>query len=329
VDPSLAHVSDPVPLLQVYAHRYRTGQASTSRRPVRSGTVAAALQGIAQTFLGLGAPDPRLDYHGNIDYRLRRQMASYGKDDPPPHRVKPIPISILQHIAFVAQASQDPRHATIADMITIAFYFLLRPGEYTGSSSGAHPFRLADVQLFSQGRRLSLALATDDTIRSSQFATLTFTSQKNGVRGEVIGQARSGHPYFCPVIALINRVIHLRHHQAPLTTPLATTIGPTGPIQVTPSDISTTLQFATTILGPPLGLKPEDISARSLRASGAMALLCAQVDGNIIQLIGRWKSDAMLRYLHVQAEPVMRDFASRMLANGSYSLHPNETVPTH
>ena len=58
-----------------------------------------------------------------------------------------------------------------------------------------------------------------------------------------------------------------------------------------------------------------------------MALLCAQVDANVIQLIGRWRSDEMLRYLHVQTEPVMRDFSSRMLQHGSFTLHPNADVP--
>jgi hypothetical protein len=54
-----------------------------------------------------------------------------------------------------------------------------------------------------------------------------------------------------------------------------------------------------------------------------MALLCDQVDRSIIQLLGRWKSDAMLRYLHIQAEPLMRGFAATMLKGGDYSLLPN------
>jgi hypothetical protein len=58
-----------------------------------------------------------------------------------------------------------------------------------------------------------------------------------------------------------------------------------------------------------------------------MALLCAQVDSDVIRLLGRWRSDEMLRYLHVQAEPVMRDFSRRMLLGGSFTLLPNQAVP--
>jgi hypothetical protein len=36
-----------------------------------------------------------------------------------------------------------------------------------------------------------------------------------------------------------------------------------------------------------------------------MALLCAKVDTNLIRLLGRWCSDEMLRYLHVQTFPIV------------------------
>ena len=57
-----------------------------------------------------------------------------------------------------------------------------------------------------------------------------------------------------------------------------------------------------------------------------MALLCSGVDTDMIKLIGRWRSDEMLRYLHVQARPVMQGFARRMLLAGDYTLHPNRAA---
>ena len=51
-----------------------------------------------------------------------------------------------------------------------------------------------------------------------------------------------------------------------------------------------------------------------------MALLCSGVDKDIINLIGRWRSDEMMRYLHVQAEPIMRNFSKLMISNGNYNL---------
>jgi hypothetical protein len=66
-----------------------------------------------------------------------------------------------------------------------------------------------------------------------------------------------------------------------------------------------------------------DVSVRSTRSGGAMALLCAGVDSDRIRLIGRWRSDEMYRYyLHVQAQPVMTGLAAAMLRGGSFQLSP-------
>ena len=71
-----------------------------------------------------------------------------------------------------------------------------------------------------------------------------------------------------------------------------------------------------------MGITRMDILALSLRASGVMALFCAGVDLVRAQLVGRWRSDTMLRYLHVQAQPLVSDLAPKMLSGGNYSLLP-------
>jgi hypothetical protein len=254
-------------------------------------------------------------------------LAAYAKKDPPPHRVKPIPVTVLRHIMAVAHATPTSRNLAIADMCGVAFFYLLRPGEYTASRSESTPFRLCDIQLSVGAHRLDLHTASIASIQSATFATLTFTNQKNGVRGEVIGLARSLNPHLCPVICLINRVLHARAHNANFTSPIARYFEQGQWLDITPAHISDTLKAAVTFLGPTLGFLPSDVSARALRAAGAMALLCAHIDSDTIRLIGRWRSDEMLRYLHVQAEPIMRDFAMCMLQHGSFVLHPNAAVP--
>ena len=167
--------------------------------------------------------------------------------------------------------------------------------------------------------------APKSELRLARFASLTFTTQKNGVRGEVIGLACSGDPYLCPVQAIIRRVLYLRRHSAPPTTPLARVYHT--PLKVTASNLTARIQEAIVACGPDLGFLPTDVSARCLRAAGATALLLARVDPDVIRLISRWRSDEMLRYLHVQAYPLMRDYSQRMLSAGSYTLIPNNLVP--
>jgi len=139
--------------------------------------VAASLQGIAQMFLGVGASNPCLNQHGNINFCLRCQFSSYTKHNSPPNCVKPISVPLLLHIAYIAQASHNLVHATIVDMTTIAFYFLLRPGEYTGTGATNTPFLLANVQLFSHGIRLSLTKASDATLQSGAYSIIQYLTK--------------------------------------------------------------------------------------------------------------------------------------------------------
>ena len=60
-----------------------------------------------------------------------------------------------------------------------------------------------------------------------------------------------------------------------------------------------------------------------------MAPLCSGVDKDIISLIGRWRSDKMMRYLHVQAEPIMRNFSKLMISHSNYNLLPHTDVPLY
>ena len=46
-------------------------------------------------------------------------------------------------------------------------------------------------------------------------------------------------------------------------------------------------------------------------------------------LVGRWKSDAMFRYLHAQALPLIRDLAATMLTHGNFTLLAGSDVPPH
>jgi hypothetical protein len=222
----------------------------------------------------------------------------------------------------------DAVNQALADMLCLAFFFLLRPGEYTGTKSDTQPFQLRDVKFFLGNLPLPPATAPPDQLLGASFVTLEFTTQKNGVRGEVIGLGRSGDPQFCPVTAAARRLLHLRTAGAPPTQPLASYVHPTTLrlTRISPAELTSLLRLSTAILGPQFGFLPKDISARSLRAAGAMALLCANVDSDRIRLLGRWRSDEMLRYLHVQAEPIMRHFSSQMLAGGNFTLLPNQEV---
>ena len=79
-------------------------------------------------------------------------------------------------------------------MIIIDFFFLLCPEEYTGTKSDSSPFRLSYVT-FSVGRTVfNTSTATYNDLAATTFVILTFSTQKNGVRGEKIGHGATGDP---------------------------------------------------------------------------------------------------------------------------------------
>ena len=282
-----------------------------------------ALRAVGQTLANLGFADPRLLPSGKLTFRLSRQLSCYSRSDPPPSRVKPIPVTVLQHTCHLLRLSNHIRNTTLADMLTLGFFFLLRPGEYASSTNpDSTPFRLQDIHLWRHNTKLTHLQCPITDLYSTTFACLEFTNQKNGVRGELIGLSRSGNPAFCPVASLVTRIIHLRAYAAQPNTPLYTYFYDTWQA-VTTDMLTKELRAAISTLGPVVGLHPAEISIRSLRASGAMALLCAHVDTDRIRLLGRWRSDEMLRYLHVQAYPVVADLAPAMLQHGHFNLIPN------
>jgi hypothetical protein len=212
-------------------------------------------------------------------------------------------------------------------MTILGFFFLLRPGKYTETDNpDAAPFRLCNIHLLHHNTRLNPVTCPEPHLLSATTVALEFTAQKNGVRGELVGLGWSGHPFFCPVLAMIWRVCHLQLHIAHPTTPIYTYYSLYSPQQITTMLLIAKLRFTTYIIGQAMGIHPTDISIRSLRSSGAKALLCADVNPDKIRLLGRWRSDEMLRYLHVQALPIVAPLASLIVQHGFFTLIPNNRL---
>jgi len=268
---------------------------------------------------------PSRDAAGKLNPRLAGMFKSYSKADPPPEQVKPIPVQLLEH-AIARLSSTDFRKA-LADLIVIGFFFLLRPGEHTFCSADNTPFTLQDVSFVTPSGTFNAATIDLDLLSAATKVHLNFTNQKNGVKNEAITHGFNSHPFLCPLKAVRRRVRHLRAHQALPTTPLHTVFASdnTSTQHITDADITAALRASCVSIGDSIGIQPSDISARALRAGGAMALLRAGVADSSIRLLGRWKSWAMLEYLHKSASDTT-GYASRMLACGSYTLNIHKST---
>ena len=103
-------------------------------------------------------------------------------------------------------------HAT-SDLITLAFFFLLRVGEYTESAGDrlTVPLRLQDVTLW-QGNWSIPHSANDAEIALATGVTLKLANQKNGIKDAVMYHDSLGNPVFDPVGAACWIICRLRGH---------------------------------------------------------------------------------------------------------------------
>ena len=312
VSPLLAGIRDPIPFLLVFQLRWRDGRISPKGQPVMARTAEDAVRQVGQTFSLLGASDPRYDKHGKVDFRLRRQVASWKRRDRPTQRRTPVPGSVLEALTTQAWRQSHQHTRTMSDLMWLGFYFLLRPSEYLKTSNlDQTPFQLSDVHFRANGRQytaLTLPLALGPITTA---VGLHFTWQKNGITGEIIWQGTTSHEYMCPVRAATRLVLHLREHLAPPTTPLHQYFNSgKQPCTITAQQLTAQLRLHATSQALDV-----DVSAGALRATGATSMLNSNVNVTTIKLLGRWRSDAVMRYFHVQShlsEPLAHQMFSHL-----------------
>jgi hypothetical protein len=184
---------------------------------------------------------------------------------------------------LATEAPTDEAISTI-DMSWIGFFYILRPGEHSKTTDNK-PVKGKNVSLKVGARVLqpfSCPLADLDRVTES---ALKFDDQKNRHKGEEVGHSISGHSIACPTRTLARRIKYIRLNGGTPDTPLCAFKRGQRWHTVSSNMITGMLRTSAAML-PHLGLSPDDITACSLRAGRAMALLLGKVDVNIIKLVG-------------------------------------------
>ena len=307
---------------------------------------------MGQGFSNLGAQNPCLAnaFTRARDPLLTSFLAALEKEDAPASRAYPANTTILSGL-YTSLDTEHAKHGALNRHVQLlcvaAFYWLMRPTEYLYNhdpDTRSEAFCLRDIHFTFRGRVYSAAapdcpLNDEEDVHAITAATLTFSDQKNAVRGEQVGHRATTDPELCPCKSLGRLALLLRRHNAPPETRICRHYNPADRrwYDAKPVHVTNALRHAATAVRDLTGIDPMLVSARSLRPGGATALLCADVDSDSIKLLGRWKSDAMLRYLRIQAHVVRSNFAQKMLEHGGYTFHPQrlttydltEQTPVH
>ena len=339
-----------------YDHRVRllTGYAAAIRsgyygrgRTVTAATVSTALTAVGQTIaLAVGINPTKLPGGDNkLLPRLSQALDGWRKSDPPPTKKLPVEADIPEYLCHVGQTKHAPPLETaVGDLTVIAFYYLLRVGEYTAkgtrnSSKQTVQFKLEDVTFFgknSKGHLTQLARnAPRELIMSAQSATLKLDNQKNGWRGVCIHQEANGEQVACPVRALGRRFLAIRDNSADPKLTLSSYYSNGSRHDVTDKHIRAALKLAAYALGyPARGFPIDRIDTHSLRSGGANALSLAGYSDTQIQKMGRWKGATFKEYireeLHVFSEGMSRNmkhtFRFVNISGGVYHDVTNDTI---
>jgi hypothetical protein len=155
----------------------------------------------------------------------------------------------------------------------------------------------------------------------SEFLTLIFDIQKNGVKGKCIGHGYSTSMTLSPILAVAHQADHLNSHKAKLHQSLCSYYYTESKTYhyVTSQDI-TQVHGVSAQHHQCFCVNPASVECHSLHTSGAMALFSHGVDALLIKLVGHWHSDVMLCYLHVQSCPIMSGLSILLLAGGNPQL---------
>lgn len=297
-------------------------ESKAPRARVAEGSVRAAIDAVAATFRINQLPSPVHDPSGRLLYLLGRQLKGYKNADPASKPQKALPPSVFRSVASV---TITPLDVAIGQLVIGAFFFAMRSCEYS-TVSGERRTKLLSLKSIRFFKDKKLLPHDSPHLHLADSVSITFEFQKNDQRDETITMHRTADPTLCPVrswSAIVTRI--WSYPGVTADTPVNTFQLPNGKLaQVKSSEILKSLRNAVTIIGVDiLGFKSSEMGTHSIRSSAAMAMYLAGVPVYTIMLIGRWSSDAFLRYIRRQVQEFSAGVSARMLLPSDYFTIPD------
>ena len=257
-------------------------------------------------------------------------IEGFRRDDPPAIPQLAVPIAVPNLCFEAAMKTESPKDQAIGCLTLIAFYFLLRVGEYTQPqfvyrrgqkirATRTKQFTVGNVGFFKDGKIVPRHSPLEILLQSDS-ATLKITNQKNGRMGETIHQEKVKDSPLCPVKALAHRVHHILSNGGTTNMLLCTYFDSGDEYTIRAPDIVAAVRKATLILKlQDFAIDPDLVGSHSLRAGGAMALRLHGYDSTTIMKMGRWTSTTFLEYIHTQIAHLSKGVSTKMSTNVAFT----------
>jgi hypothetical protein len=174
------------------------GKLHGGRAP--SGMVIETMRREVARFLdsrGLG--DPRRSTSGQpfLDAQFADMIRRWKAEDPVPRPQQALPSSTIHMIAMTCGNSHSLKRQVTADLVMVAYFFLLRVGDYTpttpkkGSAKQSIPLWKRDITCWHNTH----TIPTDSPVERLQQAdgvTINLANQKNGAKDVKVSHSQSG-----------------------------------------------------------------------------------------------------------------------------------------
>ena len=149
---------------------------------------------------------------------MARLIEGFKREDPPAVPQIAVPVEVIEECLRIGLTSTSPIQQAIGDLSVIAFFYLLRVGEYTkptfvkGSKKTKRAtrtvqFRIQDIGFFKNNKILSRNRTLKEIITADS-CTMKITNKKNGRMGQTIHQ-HATHKNIYPIEAIVRRVRHI------------------------------------------------------------------------------------------------------------------------
>ena len=317
-------------IITAFAARVRTGHYGQKKR-VTVQTVTNALSAISKTIELAGEQSPIYETQGAYKLPVARLVEGFRRQDPPPIAQLAVPVAVPQACHTIGYAKGSDREKAKGDLSLIAFFYLLRVGEYTRPrtvlrngkrirATRTIQFHIKDIGFFKNNKILPRG-STLTQLLTADSATLKITNQKNGRMGQTIHHETTDS-VFSPVKALARRVHHVLSNKGGLDNLICDVWSPetTTWVPITPPEMLQTVRHAAHALDLHLsGIDPDLIGVHSFRTGGAMALKLMGEADTIIKKMGRWSSLTFLEYIHNQIAHLSHDLAKKMSTNMAFT----------
>jgi hypothetical protein len=215
---------------------------------------------------------------------------------------------------------------SLAQLTVAAYFFACRSCEYLkvpqDKKRRTKILKLRNVRFFKDGRQVHAP--SRDLCRANS-VSLTFETQKNQEKFDTVTHGLTGHEFLCPVkqwAAVVNRI--WSYPGANINTPVSAVWRYDKLDNLTSQTLINALRDAVIAVGEDsLGFKASEVGTHSIRSGAAMQMYLGECPVYTIMLIGRWSSDAFLRYIRKQIEQFSHNVSRRMLTFMSHRHIPD------